>query len=316
MPRFNAPFHQVFWLILILVSPVQNLWGGPLRDWIQERQAERSAASVPATASAAAPIEDVPYGADPRQHFDVYGARPNATELAPVIFMVHGGGWRWGDKSASNVVDNKVKRWVPRGFVLISVDYRMLPDTQPLEQAQDVARALAAAQGQAHRWGADRTRFILMGHSAGAHLVTVLNTMPSLVATGTTPWLGTVALDSAAFDVPAIMQSSHLPLYDHAFGKNPSDWQAASPIHQLKQAAPPLLAVCSSRRDEACPQAHRFATKAASVHMSCTVLEKNLSHMDINQQLGKEARYTAEVEAFMKQLDPHVARLLSTTTAP
>lgn len=278
---------------------------GPLRDWIAEKQAARHAET-----GHTAP-EEIAYGPDPRQRFDLY--RPTAqpmTDVAPVIFMVHGGGWRLGDKAMGRVVDNKVARWLPKGFVLISTNYRLLPEATPLEQARDIARALAVAQAQAEHWGADRRRFILMGHSAGAHLISLLNARPDLIQPGTTPWLGSVALDSAAFDVTAIMQARHLPLYDEAFGQDPKQWRALSPLHQLERAAPPLLAVCSSRREEACPQAKGFAAKAAKLGMACEVLEKDLSHAEINQQLGEEPRYTAEVEAFLRRLDPQIARRL------
>lgn len=46
---------------------------------------------------------------------------------APVIFMVHGGARRTGDKAISRVVQEKVARWVPKGFVFISVNYRLYP---------------------------------------------------------------------------------------------------------------------------------------------------------------------------------------------
>ncbi|EER58388.1 LipQ, partial [Acidovorax delafieldii 2AN] len=91
-----------------------------------------------------------------------------------MVFLVHGGGWRHGDKAHERLVQNKVARWVPRGVVLVSVNYRLLPEAGPDEQLRDVARALATAQRQAPGWGADPQRFLTMGHSAGAHLVALL----------------------------------------------------------------------------------------------------------------------------------------------
>jgi acetyl esterase/lipase len=253
---------------------------------------------------------DVAYGSDPRQRFDVY-ALPQASR-APVIFMVHGGGWAYGDKGATAVVENKAARWVPAGFVFISVNYRMAPQIAPIEQARDLARALAAAQDKAAAWGGERSRFILMGHSAGAHLVALLNASPAIASqAGASPWIGTVALDGAAFDVPRIMQARHLPLFDRAFGSDPADWRAASPYHRLDKGGPPLLAVCSSQRRDSCMQAHRFAAKAATLGLRAAVLERDLSHRRINESLGEEGDYTNRVEAFMATLDPAVARLLA-----
>jgi acetyl esterase/lipase len=256
-------------------------------------------------------IRDVAYGGDPAQRFDVYLPAQGAVR-APVIFMVHGGGWRRGDKAMASVVQNKVARWVPRGFVLISTNYRMLPGTHPIEQARDVARALAFAQGRAAGWGADRDRFVLMGHSAGAHLIGLISAEPALAFDqGALPWLGTVSLDSAALNVVAIMQGPHLPLYDDAFGSDPAYWRAASPLQQLKSRGAPFLAVCSTQRRESCPQSRNFADKANGLQMRAQVLGEDLTHRHINEDLGLPGSYTMQVEDFMATLDPVVARRLN-----
>jgi len=59
----------------------------------------------------------------------------------------------------------------------------MMPEAEPLTQAEDVARALAKVQDLAPGWGGDPANIILMGHSAGAHLVAVITAAPE-IATG------------------------------------------------------------------------------------------------------------------------------------
>lgn len=240
-------------------------------------------------------VRDIPYGSDPAQRFDVYA--PAGAHNAPVIFIVHGGGWRIGDKSMQRVVANKTAHWLPKGYIFISVNNRLLPNATPLEQAADVARALQVAREKAPSWGGDPNKFILMGHSAGAHLVALV--------TATAPrktWLATILLDSAALDVPRIMEARHLPLYDNAFGSDPAAWRAASPFHQLTHAAPPILAVCSTRRFISCSQASLFVDKARSLGGRAQVLEENLSHEQINETLGEPGPYTSAVDAFLASL--------------
>ena len=208
-------------------------------------------------------VRDVAYGSDPAQRFDVYvPAGPAAAAApAPVIFFVHGGGWARGDKAMTQVVEPKVSHWVGQGYVVISTDYRMLP-TPVAQQADDVAAGIAFAQAHAASWNGDPARFILMGHSAGAHLVGLLGAGAHTAATPR-PWLGAVLLDSAALDVPAIMAQRHWRLYDRAFGADPRQWTAVSPIAQLAGATRPMLAVCSSRRRESC--ATRLNARAAGL---------------------------------------------------
>lgn len=258
-------------------------------------------------------LRDIPYGTDPKQRMDVYlpTGGGNATGPAPVIFMVHGGGWRTGDKRMAKVVDNKAARWLPRGFVFVSVNNRLLPQADPLDQVHDIAQALALAQSRAGRWGADPDQFVLMGHSSGAHLVALLAATPRLSTQhDVRPWLGTIALDSAALDVASIMLHRHYRLYDPAFGTNPAYWAATSPLQQLRAGAQPLLAVCSARRDDSCNQADVFARRAGRLGVRAEVLRQDLSHADINAQLGLPGSYTAAVERFMASLSPEVAQRL------
>jgi acetyl esterase/lipase len=251
-------------------------------------------------------VRDEHYGNGAAQTFDVYA--PLNARAAPVILMVHGGGWRRGDKAARGVVQNKVLHWVPRGIIVVSVDYPMLPDASPLQQAQFVARALAIAQRDAPRWGGDPRKFVLMGHSAGAHLVSLISAEPALATDqGALPWLGTVALDSAAYDIATIMQAPHLRLYDAAFGSDPANWATLSPIVQLRARIAPFLAVCSSLRSDSCPQADAFAGRARGFGSRVQVLPEAMRHGVINEALGQSSAYTSAVDGFLAGLDPSLA---------
>lgn len=248
-------------------------------------------------------IADQSYAGHSSQKMDVYLPR---TEIksAPVILMVHGGAWRVGDKASRAVVKNKVDYWIQQGFIFISVNYRLLPEADPITQQQDVAKALAFAQGKAPLWGGSADKFILMGHSAGAHLVSLLSVNAlKQYATNIKPWLATVALDSAAFDVIEIMQSNRVArFYRAAFGPDETYWEQASPYHQLENDIPPFLAVCSSqRKDGACDQAERFVKKIQWTNGVARVLPVDLSHRQVNAELGKANAYTAEVDRFIKQ---------------
>lgn len=248
-------------------------------------------------------LADVPYGADPRQRMDVY-LPPAGQARGPVLVMVHGGAWMFGHKAAAGLLENKLAHWVAqRGFVLVSLDYRIVPQATPLEQARDVAHAVAAVQAAAPGWGGDPARLVLMGHSAGAHLVAWLGASPRRAqALGVRPWKATVMLDSAALDVPALMARRHAGLYDRAFGSDPAAWLAMSPAQGLEPGAPPMLLVCSlPRRDDSCGQSRRFASQAQTQGLVAEVVPQNLSHRDINTRLGEPGAYTDAVDGFLRR---------------
>jgi acetyl esterase/lipase len=290
--------------------------GQNMRERWQQRMAERRAnggqqgqlqkalarRNQPVSLPAGAQVErNIAYGSAPEQTMDVY--LPANAQNAPVIFMVHGGGWRRGDKEAAGVVNNKVEHWLPKGYIVVSVGYRLVPDVTPMGEAQDVAKALAFAQNKARSWGGDPSRFVLMGHSAGAHLVTLLSAQPTLAASaGAGSWLGTVALDSAAYNVVEIMQQRHFGLYDEAFGNDQQLWREASPTLQLARAPVPMLLVCGSRRADACAQAQAFADKAKSFGGSVRVYPIDMRHGEINAQLGAPGSLTTQVDDFLHSL--------------
>lgn len=296
-------------ILLLSLFAAGATQAGPLRDLLELAGAGRMApAQVPRGVKV---VRDLPYGPDRAQSIDVYTAQ-SLPHNAPIIVMVHGGGWKRGDKKMQSVVENKVARWVPRGFVFVSVGYRMLPEANVLAQAADVARALAYVQVHGAEWGGNGRQLILMGHSAGAHLVSLLTSSPQLARdNGLQSWLGTVALDSAALNVEAIMRKPHFGLYDEAFGADSTYWRLVSPFAQLAGRTPPLLAVCSSWRASSCEQAHAYVQKTSSFGNRAQVQAENLSHRDINAQLGLPGAYTDAVERFMKGLGPQVASLLA-----
>jgi acetyl esterase/lipase len=243
---------------------------------------------------------DLAYGSDPAQALDLYSL-PGQGRGRPIIVMVHGGAWAFGDKAHRGSIEAKIAHWLPRGYLFVSLNYRMLPAQPVGGQAADVARALAFVQRNARAWGGDPERLTLMGHSAGAHLVALLSADPRLAfAQGARRWPATVALDSGAMDVVEIMQRRHLDLYDRAFGADPGEWRRLSPVHQLQRTAVPVLIACSTqRRDRPCAQAQAYTARARGLGVAGAVLPLDLDHGEVNKELGAEQNYTAAVDRFI-----------------
>lgn len=254
-------------------------------------------------------LTDISYGKSKEQTMDIYFPSIKRQD-SPVIFMVHGGAWRMGDKASKAVIKNKVAHWVPKGFIFISVNYRMLPKIRPVEQADDVEKALLYSKRNAYKWGGSSDKIILMGHSAGAHLVSLISVRHDGLMP---PWLGTIALDSAAYDIVQIMNSQSPPrFYKKAFGEAPEYWKKASPIHALTDKLSPFLAVCSSKRkDNSCSQARSFVEKAKKYGSYAQVLPVDFSHRSVNVKLGADYCYTRAVDEFIKKLSPDIESMFA-----
>lgn len=297
--QITTPFSCLLLFSLLMQTGVAS--AQTLRERLQQKRQQHQSQS--ASVNLPAPREYA-YGTLVQQKLDVYQAPHQASGLAPVIVMVHGGGWRHGDKRSPGLLENKWQHWGAQGTLLVSVNYRLLPETKPDGQVADVATALAWLQRELPALGGDPKRLILMGHSAGAHLITLLSASTALQQQfALQPWQLSVALDSAVYDIPTLMQARHLPLYDAAFGNQLSYWQQLSPLSQLQAGLAPFLAICSSqRRDGACQQAQTFVDKARSTGARAELLPVDLSHGEINHLLGGAGSYTSAVDALIGKL--------------
>lgn len=251
----------------------------------------------------------VAYGAAPEQNLDIY--LPQGDCLAWVI-MVHGGGWRRGDKAMSRTVDNKVSRWSQRHIGVVSINYRMLPEAPVETQVEDVRSAIAFLQRKASTLGLIGP-MVLMGHSAGAHLVALVSAqLQTTEKAGIAPWAGTIILDSGTLDVPATMARTRLPLYRNAFGSDEQRWGKLSPMHQVQPGVGPTMIVYSATRaDDVAEQAQRYAQRLTGFGVrDVQTLGIKLDHGQVNEQLGLDNDYTRAVEAFMSSVHPAFERTL------
>lgn len=248
---------------------------------------------------------NIAYGSNPAHTLDVY-VPPKLPKLggAPILVMVHGGGWFTGDKGLAPVINNKGNFWLNKGFVFISVNYPLVPNSDPLTQANDVAKAIAFVQKNAAQWGGNANKMVVMGHSAGAHLVSLLGADPAKITKNNArPWLATISIDSGAVDVTATMSAPHPKFYDNAFGANkPLYWKASSPIDQLTSKATPFLLICAIPRDNSCALNQKFSDKAKSLGVASQVHEENLSHGETNDFLGLPGAYTDAVDRYISAI--------------
>ncbi|WP_277374794.1 hypothetical protein [Pseudomonas sp. AA-38] len=137
--------HRLALLILVALCLPITAQAGILREKLEERREVRSEQQLLVELPAGSRVlHDQPYGTHPRQVFDVY--LPPNPQSAPILFMVHGGGWYTGDKARDAVVENKARHWLGKGYILVSSNYRLLPEADPLTQASDVAQAVTTVQ--------------------------------------------------------------------------------------------------------------------------------------------------------------------------
>lgn len=261
---------------------------GALRERLRARMAGQT------QGDRAAGGERLAYGSDPAQALTLWQPAASA-KPAPLIVFVHGGGWQRG--SAANATGQaKVRHFTTAGYALASIDYRLVPAATVEQQAADVAAAVAWLRREAGRLGVDASRIILMGHSAGAHLVALVGTDPRyLTAAGLTPGDlgGVIALDGAAYDVPTQLAQAGRFMrntYTQAFGTDPERQRELSPTFHAKAPNVPAFLLLDVERADGVVQNKALADALKAAGTSVTVEQvagRGLQgHMAINRSLG------------------------------
>ena len=95
---------------------------------------------------------------------DVYTA---AQPHAPIHVFIHGGAWRMLSKRESAF---PAENFVAAGAHFVALGFALLPNVSLAEMVAQVRRAVAWTYTNAERFGGDRSRLYLSGHSSGAHL--------------------------------------------------------------------------------------------------------------------------------------------------
>jgi acetyl esterase/lipase len=118
-------------------------------------------------------IKDLEYGrvADVALKLDLYLPGEQTPELRPGIVFVHGGGWAGGDKKEFAPM---AEQMAGRGYVAISVNYRLAPKYRYPAALDDVQRAVRWLRQRAGEYRLDPNRIGAMGASAGGHLAALL----------------------------------------------------------------------------------------------------------------------------------------------
>lgn len=228
---------------------------------------------------------------------DIYTPEAPLKGGYPVVVMVHGGGWRAGDKANGALGRDKAAFFTAQGYVYVSVNYRLSPAVKHPTHAEDVARAVAWVQDHVKEYGGDPGRLTLMGHSAGAHLAALIATDERYLAKwGKSPAMidGVILLDTAGYDIPRNMGGSsegpiNLAIYENAFGNDPKIWADASPITHVQAGKKlPRFLVFYTDRKSSGPLSRDFAAAVRKTGAPATaILTKGKTHSTLNLNIGE-----------------------------
>jgi acetyl esterase/lipase len=188
-------------------------------------------------------IKDIAYSdakdADKVKHkLDLY--LPEGQKDFPVLFFVHGGGWRGGDRKGAARLG---KMFAKHGIGTVAISYRLSPKVKHPAHIQDVAKAFAWTHKNIAKHGGKADQIFISGHSAGGHLVALLATDPS--------YLKAEGLSLA--DIKGVIPISGVYVirpnqrFEAIFGTDAEIVKKASPMEHVKGKLPPFLIAYASK---------------------------------------------------------------------
>ncbi|MGB0101600.1 MAG: alpha/beta hydrolase [Nocardioides sp.] len=123
--------------------------------------------------------KDIPYAPEHgrRGLLDVYRPAEGAPEGAPVLLQVHGGGWTIGNKDQQGIP--LMQHLAAKGWVCVSINYRLAPRDPFPAQIVDVKRAIAWIREHIGEYGGDAEYLAITGGSAGGHLTALAAVTPN-----------------------------------------------------------------------------------------------------------------------------------------
>ncbi len=104
---------------------------------------------------------------------DLYLPKAPGSAKIPCIVVIHGGGWRTGDKTRFAAI---AAHLAEQGFAAACIGYRLLPEVEFPAPVVDCKAAVRWVRANAAQHGIDPDRLGAIGGSAGGHLVAMLGT--------------------------------------------------------------------------------------------------------------------------------------------
>lgn len=168
---------------------------------------------------------------------DLYLPKKPASEKIPCIVVIHGGGWRSGDKTRFAAIATHLAE---QGFAAACIGYRLLPEVQFPAPILDCKAAVRWVRANAAKHGIDPDRLGAIGGSAGGHLVAMLGTsshVKELEGDGGNPGISSRVHAVVAMATPAEMSRAA-----ERAGIDQKMVALISPVtHVTKDSAPLLL---------------------------------------------------------------------------
>lgn len=247
--------------------------------------------------------ENIHYGNNQEQVIDLYMPDKKRSEVKEVFIMIHGGGWRGGNKSQLTFFTYSMMQRFP-DHVFVNMNYRLASATQYAlpNQTDDIKRVITFLEKRFNY----KPEVILIGNSAGAHLSMLyayhsdadknVKAVINIVGPADLSDDGFKSYEEYSFVEQHLVDTKTLPAKTSAI-------HFASPVHWINTTSSPTLSYYG-KTDRVVPLSQNkildsILSKNNVIHES---YEFNGGHLDWDKQ-PNNTFLIDKIESFLKKTD-------------
>jgi acetyl esterase/lipase len=177
-----------------------------------------------------------------RSKLDIYYPEPSSG-LNPVLVFIHGGTWMNGSKEIYAPLGHN---FAEKGVVTVIANYRLGDHVKYSDMVADVSEAVDWVKDNIGHYAGDGKKITLSGHSAGAHLASLVAFNREIDGDGkfTYPCKNLILLDAFGLNLSTFIREHgtfYLQQIEKIFTKEPKQWEKATPANYLASDVPPIL---------------------------------------------------------------------------
>ncbi|QBN19526.1 alpha/beta hydrolase [Flavobacterium nackdongense] len=184
-------------------------------------------------------------------HLDAYFLKEKKRN--PAIVILHGGGWKSGNKSQ---METFAIEMASKGFSCFNIEFRLSPEAPYPAAIFDVKKAVQYIKEKAQEFNVDTTKIAVLGCSSGGQMASLVGT-----TNGKNIFEKTTNNDKYSSKVNAIINIDGILAFKHpesaegkaasfwlggSYEEIPRIWEQASPLNNTDKNTPPVLFINSS----------------------------------------------------------------------
>ena len=184
-------------------------------------------------------------------HLDAY--YNNYNSLNPAIVIIHGGGWKSGNKSQ---METFAIEMASKGYSCFNIEFRLSPEAKYPAALFDVKKAIQYIRSKAKKYNVDTTKIAVLGCSSGGQMAALIGTTngnsnfedASKNVKFSSNVQAIIDIDGTlAFKHPESIEGKVAGLWlGGSYEEIPAIWEQAAPLNHTDKNTPPILFINSS----------------------------------------------------------------------